>query len=119
MRLRALAPVFAVLDQLLRVVPSATARRHRDGSEEAHHDHAYQKAAQSLVAPEADDQRDEDRDQRRDDHLLLRSSGDDRDTARVVWLLRSVHDPWVLAELPPDLLDDRAGGAADGLDRER
>src|SRR3954466_4247229 len=39
-RLGALPAVRAVLDQLLRVVPRATARGHRDGHEEADHDHA-------------------------------------------------------------------------------
>src|SRR5438270_7460911 len=33
--------------------------------------------------------------------------------------LGSLHDPWLLAELPADLLDHRAARAPDGLDRQR
>ena len=44
--LRALAAVGAVLDQLLRVVPGAAARGHRDREEEARHDRPDQQAAE-------------------------------------------------------------------------
>ena len=43
-RLGALAAVGAVLDQLLRVVPGAAARGHRDREEETGHDRADQQA---------------------------------------------------------------------------
>src|SRR5215204_6726062 len=46
--LRALATVLSVLDQLLRVVPGAAPRGHRDRGEEADHDHADQEAAERL-----------------------------------------------------------------------
>ena len=36
----------------------------------------------------------------------------------VVGLLGALHDPGLLPELAAHLLDDRAAGAADGLDRE-
>jgi len=45
--------------------------------EEAHHDHPDQQAAKRLVRDQTDDQRHENRDQSRKDHLLLGGRGDD------------------------------------------
>src|SRR5215217_2084433 len=61
--LRALSAVLAVLDQLLGVVPGAAACRHRDGGEEADHDHADQESAEGLGREQTDHRRDDDRDQ--------------------------------------------------------
>src|SRR3954463_10091948 len=51
--LSSLAAVLAVLDQLLGVVPCATAGGHRDGYEEAHDDHADEQPAQRLEGQES------------------------------------------------------------------
>ena len=51
--LGALAAVLAVLDELLRVVPGAAARGHRDREEETGHDRADQQAAEHLRADDA------------------------------------------------------------------
>ena len=53
------------------------------------------------------------------DHLPQRGLGGDVDGAGVVGARRAGHDARVLAELAPHLLDDRAGGLADGADRQR
>src|SRR5690242_2608475 len=63
-RLRALAAVEAVLDRLLRVVPGAAARGHRDREEEPRDDRADEQAAEHLRLDDPDDDRDHDRDQR-------------------------------------------------------
>ena len=72
-----------------------------------------------MHVDEADDERDDDRHQRGQDHLALRGLGDEVDAGRVVGLLGALHDPRLLAELAAHLLDDGAAGAADGLHRER
>ena len=66
-----------------------------------------------------DQHRDDDRDQRGQDHLPLGRGGHDRHRVAVVRLLGPVHDPGLLAELLSHLLDHLAAGAADGLDRQR
>ena len=48
----------------------------------------------------------------------MRGGGHDGDSAAVLGLLGPLHDPRVLAELAPHLLDHLAAGAPDGLDRE-
>ena len=118
-RLGALAAVGAVLDRLLRVVPGAAARGHRDREEEAGDDRADQQAAEHLGADDPDDDREADRDQRRREHRPDRRSGDDADRAAVVRPLGAFHDPRVLAELAAHLLDDLAADAPDRLHRER
>ena len=75
-------------------------------------------AAERVDAEQADDDRDDDRDQGGRDHLFLRRQGDDADRLPVLGFLGPVHDSRVLAELFADLLDDLAAGAADRLDRQ-
>src|ERR1022692_2798573 len=58
--LGALATVEAVLDQLLRVVPRAAARGHRDREEQAGDDRADEQAAEHLGTDDPDDDREED-----------------------------------------------------------
>ena len=118
-RLGALAAVGAVLDRLLRVVPGAAARGHRDREEETGDDRADQQAAEHLDADDPDDDREADRDQRRREHRLDRRARDDADRAAVVGLLGVVHDPRVLAELAAHLLHDLAADPADRLHGER
>ena len=115
----ALAAVEAVLDQLLRVVPGAAARGHRDREEEAGDDRADEQAAEHPRVDDADDDREGDRDQRRQEHRLDRRAGDDVDRAPVLGPRRALHDPRVLAELAAHLLDDLAADAPDRLHRER
>ena len=119
MGLGALAAVGAVLDQLLRVVPRAAARGHRDREEETGHDRADQEPAEHLGLDDPDDDRDRDRDERRQQHAPDRRAGDDRDRGRVVRPRGALHDARVLAELAPHLLDDLAADAADGRHRQR
>src|SRR5262245_49599361 len=72
----ALAAVGAVLDELLRVVPGAAARGHRDREEETRDDRADQQAAEHADVDQTDDDRERDRDDRGDDHRLDRRAGD-------------------------------------------
>ena len=118
-RLGALAAVGTVLDQLLRVVPGAAARGHRDREEEAGDDRADQQAAEHLRADDADHDREHDRDRRGKHHPLDRRGGDDADRLRVVGPRGALHDARILPELAAHLLDDLAADAADGRHRER
>ena len=52
-------------------------------------------------------------------HRLDRRAGDDVDRAAVLGPLGALHDPGMLAELAPHLLDDLAADPADRLHRER
>ena len=74
-------------------------------------------SASALMIPT--DDRDRDRDQRGQHHLLDRGLRDDVDRLAVVRSLRALHDPGHLPELPPHLLDDLAADAADRRHRER
>ena len=85
----ALPAVRPVLYELLGVVPRAAARRHRHGGEEAHHDDAHQQSAQRPVGDEPDHQRNEDRDQRGQDHLPLGGPRHDADALGVIGTLRA------------------------------
>src|SRR5829696_8941453 len=119
MRLGALAAVRPVLDQLLRVVPGAATRGHRDREEEAGHDRSDQEPAEHLGADDPDRARDRHGDQRRQHHLVDRRLGDDVDGAAVVRPLGALHDPGHLLDLPPHLDDDFAADPADGRHGER
>src|ERR1044072_653800 len=118
MGLGALAAEGAVLGQLLRVVPGTAAGGHRDRGEEADDDDADQQAAERVDAEQADDDRDHDRDQRRQDHLFLRRQGDDADRLPIVGLFGPLHDSRALADILEHLFDDLTAGTADRLDRE-
>ena len=125
--LGALAAVMAVLDVFLGVVPGAAARGHRDRDEQrpvtitpSSMAPTAEKAADLPAAAAGDEvdhevhhDRRQHRQQRRDDHLLDRGLGQQVHGAAVVRLAGALHDARVLAELAADLLDDRAGGAAD------
>ena len=50
--------------------------------------------------------------------LAQRVLGDDVDDLAVLRTAGALHDPGDLAELAAHLEDDRAGGAADGVDRQ-
>src|SRR5919197_1714051 len=117
--LGALAPVGTVLDQFLGVVPGTAAGGHRDGHEQADDDHADQQATQRLVAEQTYHQGDDDRDQRGEDHFALSGGGDDPHRISVFRPLGPLHDPRVLTELAPHLLDHLAPGPAHSLDRQR
>ena len=69
--------------------------------------------------PKPDDDRREDGQQGRGGQLPLGGGGADGDDPPVFGLLGVVHDPGVLAELAPHLLDHGAGRAADGPDGQR
>src|SRR5947209_8227667 len=115
----ALAAVEAVLDQLLRVVPGAAARGHRDGEEEPGDDRPDEQAAEHLHVDDADDDRERDRHDRRQQHAADGRLRDDVDRAAVLRPRRALHDPGVLAELAAHLLHDLAADASNRLHRER
>jgi hypothetical protein len=117
--LGALAAVGAVLDQLLRVVPGAAAGGHQHAKKKPTTITPISRPPSAWTVDQPDDQRQHDRQQRRQDHLALGGLRDDVHAGRVVGLFGVVHDPRVLAELAAHLLDDRAAGATDGLDRQR
>src|SRR5437764_796393 len=110
---RALAPVETVLDQLLRVVPRAAARGHRDGEEEPGDDRPDEQAAEHLHVDDPDDDREGDRHGRGQQHAADRRLRDDVDRAPVLGPRRPLHDPGVLAELAAHFLHDLAADASD------
>ena len=120
MRLGAFAAEMAVLDILLGVIPGAAAGRHRDGDEEAGDDRSHQQAAKGLrPEQQADDERHQHRQQRRQDHFLDRRLGQHVDGARVIRLGVAIHDAGDLAELAAHLDNDSTGCAPDRFHRHR
>ena len=128
MRLGALAAVMTVLDELLGVVPGAAARSHGNRQEQAGDDGAEQHRADGgerrrLAVDQIDhrikDDRRQDRQQRRHDHLLDRGPGQYIDGAAIVGLAGAFHDARDLLELAAHLDDDGGGGAAHGAHAHR
>ena len=116
----------AVFDVLLGVVPCAAARGHRDGHEQAGHDHAEKhganrgkRRARTGDQVDRDEEHDgrEHRKERRNDHFLDRRLGQHVHGAAVVRLLRAQHDARLFAELAADFLHHRLGCAAHGHHR--
>ena len=117
MRLRALAPVLALLDQLLCVVPCAARDREHHGHELAGEDRAGQERAEGLgLQEEPHDDRREHRQRARRQQLADRGLRADVDDARVVGLLGVVHDPRVVPELLADLHHHLPGSPAHRAD---
>ena len=108
------------LDVLLRVVPRAAAVVEDSGEDDARHRADHQQRGLGLGLEEnADHDGSGDRKKPWRDHVAKRGRGRDVDDARVVGLLGAGHDPGVLAELRPHLLDDRGTRPTDRADRER
>ena len=125
-RIGSLAAEVALFDVFLGIVPGAAAGGHRYGDEQSGDDGPDEQAAERLHAgsgahqpihDEYQHDRHDDRQQRRHDHLLDRSLRQHVDGARIVGLRRAFHDALDVAELPPHLVDHRAGGASHGFHR--
>ena len=110
----------AGLDVLLGVVPGAATVVEDGGEDHAGHRADHEQGCFGLRLQEhADDDRRDDGDHPRRDHVLERRLRGQVDDASVVGARGAGHDAGVLAELTTDLLDDRARGLADSADRER
>ncbi|MNX91641.1 hypothetical protein D3C86_1237380 [compost metagenome] len=113
----------AFLDQLLGVVPGPAARGHRDGHEQAGHDHPHQHGAQGgegVGLVRLDEQHHDEQDDRRQhrqqaghDHLADGRAGQDVHGPAVFGLCLERHDAGVLAELTTNLGHDGLGCAPD------
>ena len=115
----ALAAHVATFDTLLGVVPGAARVRHEDRLHDTHDESSSEQATERMHAPESRQDRSEDRDDARDDHLLERAIGRDLHAACGVRLDRTLHDVRVLAELTTDLLDHDEGRITNGTHGER
>lgn len=119
MGLAALASVVTVLDEFLGVVPRATGV-----GEEDRHQGAGPDGTREIGAERSDAEREPDGDRRQDGQQTGRGElaqgvlGADVDDAPVLRLLAVVHDPGVLAELPPHLVDHGPGRPRHRVDRQ-
>lgn len=111
---RALAAEVATFDVLLRVVPGATSVIQHNREDEAGRQATYQQAHDAgNTEDQADDNRNNDSQDRRDNHLALGTSGANRDATCVVGLLSSVHDAGECLELTANFLNHGTGCASD------
>ena len=116
---RPLAAVVPVLDDLLRVVPRATGVGQEDGHEGTAGDRPGEEARERPDAQtESDDDRGQGGEQARGGELGERVARADVDDPRVLGLFGALHDPGVLTELTAHLVDDRARGHGDRVDRQ-
>mmetsp|Transcript_23122 Transcript_23122/g.71494 ORF Transcript_23122/g.71494 Transcript_23122/m.71494 type:complete len:698 (+) Transcript_23122:341-2434(+) len=110
----------ARLKVLLGVVPRATGVGSADGYLHARHEAAREGASEHFVAEEeANDDRREQDERARGDHLLERRLGGDGHAALVVGLDRAVHQAGVLAELAAHFLHHGQRGLAHALHGHR
>ena len=102
------------LDILLRVVPGTPGAGHGNAEEEAGHDRPDEQSAERLFPERGHATNDEDdRKERRQDHLAERGLGHDIDALAVVGSVGAGEDSRVRRELPAHLTDDGARGPPD------
>ncbi len=121
----AAAFVLPALDELLGVVPSATAvieeRCHQDASDRADHQecrHRFRTDAEHTEN-ETDGDRHGDCEKAGNDHLLERADSDDIDAAAVIRFHCTLENAGIFSELPAHFVDNIVSGFTDGANRER